>query len=372
MNLSDPHAVFNAFCSGALTGNHGENHSGDRTGNLAGAWLSLCVGNTHAHWTYLEGDRPLAAWDLSHITDRNLDTTIDEYLAPHLAAARRNSQDSMSRTTVSALTDEPFRNLPIAIASVVPAQTELWRIWLDREHRTHRILTLGDIPLAGLYPTLGIDRALAGLGIGTRFGFPCLTIDGGTAMTMTGFAAADTSEPDPVCRGTLVGGAIAPGIGLQYRSLGQHTAQLPDLLPAVQAERPTERGDISDMELPETTPQQDRDSRWACDTASAIDSGIQRAIGALAWDFIADWWQRYPSSLVAIAGGDALAIRAAIVRHLQEREGRSLTVTESERLRVIPNAIVWGTIATLQAISARSLVQPAMPTGTPDDAKERA
>ena len=32
---------------------------------------------------------------------------------------------------------------------------------------------------------MGIDRALAGFGAGKQFGFPCLVIDAGTALTFT-------------------------------------------------------------------------------------------------------------------------------------------------------------------------------------------
>ena len=70
---------------------------------------------------------------------------------------------------------------------------------------------LEDIPLEGLYPSLGVDRALALWGAGATWGFPCLVIDGGTALTLTG------GNGD----GFLVGGAILPGLRLQLQSLGR-------------------------------------------------------------------------------------------------------------------------------------------------------
>ncbi|MGD1903247.1 MAG: type III pantothenate kinase [Geitlerinemataceae cyanobacterium] len=306
---------------------------------LPDAWLALCLGNTRAHWTYLEGDCPRATWDLPHITPHDMEASIAEYLAPYLAPCCVSpTAPTRGSLTFSALPASP--ELPIAIASVVPDQTALWRTWLDRDSYPHRVLALDDIPLAGLYSTLGIDRALAGLGIGWRFGFPCLTIDGGTAMTFTGFAATDNG------RGELVGGAIVPGMGLQYRSLGKYAAQLPHIHSHVQPVRDPQ--EIAERVASLTDGF--ASDRWALNTTNAIDSGIQRAVGALAWDFISDWWRQYPDAIVAIAGGDAIAIRAAIARHLSERDERDLTGEESQRLRVVPEAIVWGTIATLQAI----------------------
>jgi len=63
---------------------------------------------------------------------------------------------------------------------VVPNQRELWA-----NYGNLRIITLKDIPLLDLYPTFGIDRALAVLGAGKKYGFPCLVIDAGTALTFT-------------------------------------------------------------------------------------------------------------------------------------------------------------------------------------------
>lgn len=240
--------------------------------------------------------------------------------------------------------------VPIVIASVVPHQTDLWRTWLDRSAYPYRILSLADIPLAGLYPTLGIDRALAGLGVGQRLGFPCLTIDGGTALTFTGFSSSARTISEETCdrpseapeptsaMGILIGGAILPGMGLQYRSLGQQTAQLSAVRSAFESNaaiRPFSA------------------TRWARETLGAIDSGIHRAIGAIAWDFITDWRRRYPAAIVAITGGDAIAIEVAVRQHVHERDGRLLSEYERTRTIIIPEAIIWGMIATLDAIAQK-------------------
>jgi len=103
-----------------------------------------------------------------------------------------------------------------------PQQTELWLApvgsaplppaspWVHR-------LELSQVPLRDPYPGLGLDRALALWAAGIHYGWPCLVIDAGTALTLTG---ADSE-------GSLVGGAILPGLGLQAQALADHTALLP-------------------------------------------------------------------------------------------------------------------------------------------------
>ena len=312
------------------------------------AWFALCIGNTRSHWAYIEGDHIRTTWDAPHLDAHDfdahdLDRTILYDLYNHIPADYKNSQPQNSQPQNSQ--PQPL----IVLASVVPSQTELWRTGLDRRAYPYHILQLADIPLSGLYATLGIDRALAGLGIGQRLGFPCLAIDGGTALTFTGFASlspsALTQKEDHTPHtphtptGSLIGGAILPGMGLQYRSLGRQTEQLSELYSTCN---------------PIPKPPQCQIERWARDTPGAIDSGIHRAIGAIAWDFIVDWRRRYPDAIVAITGGDAIAIETAIMQHVHERDGRPLSEPERTRTLVVPEAIMWGMIATLKAIPETS------------------
>ena len=313
------------------------------------AWFALCIGNTRSHWAYIEDGNICATWEAPHLTAHDFDEDV-------LHDLQYRSQSTSP-------------HIPIVIASVVPQQTDLWRTGLDRSAYPYCILRVADIPLAGLYPTLGIDRALAGLGVGQRLGFPCLTIDGGTALTFTGFSSLgcsrssltlpedgsqeetlrnlpehsldnslDNSLKPAQAVGILIGGAILPGMGLQYRSLGQQTAQLSAVRSAFES-RAVQRP------FPAT--------RWARETLGAIDSGIHRAVGAIAWDFITDWRRRYPAAIVAITGGDAIAIENAIRQHVHERGGHPLSEYERTRIMVIPEVIIWGMIATLDAMVSR-------------------
>jgi type III pantothenate kinase len=156
--------------------------------------------------------------------------------------------------------------LPLWIASVVPHQLQCWQTYPNA-----RILTLENVPLQGVYPTLGIDRALAVWGAGTRLGFPVLAIDAGTALTFTGVDAARR----------LVGGAILPGLGLQLKTLAQNTADLPSIQ--------------IDRSLP---------PRWAMDTTSALQSGVLYVLLAGLRDFIETWQQQFPGSAIVLTGGD--------------------------------------------------------------------
>lgn len=204
-------------------------NSSDRTSR----WLALAIGNSRLHWAQFDGDRLQTTWDEPH----------RQPLVPELP--------------------EP---LPLWIASVVPHQLQLWQT-----HPNARILTLENVPLQGVYPTLGIDRALAVWGAGMQWGFPILAIDAGTALTFTG---VDDSR-------RLVGGAILPGLGLQLRSLAQNTADLPSIQ--------------LDRFLP---------PRWAMDTTSALQSGVLYVLLAGLRDFIETWQQQFPGSAIVLTGGD--------------------------------------------------------------------
>ncbi|WYL97882.2 MAG: pantothenate kinase [Gloeotrichia echinulata IR180] len=187
--------------------------------------------------------------------------------------------------------------IPIFLASVVPSQTALWQ-----NYPHVRVINLDQIPLQSVYPTLGIDRALALWGAGKTWGFPMLVIDAGTAMTFTG---ADANQ-------CLVGGAILPGLGLQLATLGQNTAQLPLL-------------DIGNFaSLP---------PRFALNTAEAIQSGVIYTVIAGIKDFIVAWWDLFPSGNIAIKGGD----RTLLLNYLQ-----TLYPEIATRLIVEPNLIFWG------------------------------
>lgn len=205
-------------------------------------WLALMIGNSRLHWAEFSGGQLLKTWHSAHgILPNKL---------PH----------------------------SLYFASVVPAQTS----FLFKHFSQAQEITLDDIPLKNLYPTLGIDRALAVWGAGGKYGFPCLVIDGGTALT---FSAVDGDR-------RFIGGAILPGLGLQFRTLSQGTAELPR------------------VNLPEILP-----PRWAMDTGGAIASGILHTILAGIESFIQDWQREYPQAAIVLTGGDGEWLKQNLQQH---------------------------------------------------------
>ena len=212
-------------------------------------WLCLAIGNSRLHWAWFQGEQLQVSWHTPHLTASVVNNTIPAQIFPDSLLADRLSQ------------------LPICLVSVVPSQTSLW------QNYTHLWqIALADIPLTGIYPSLGIDRALAVWGAGKIYGFPCLVIDAGTALTFTGVDD----------RQQLIGGAILPGFRLQFRSLSSGTSALPN------------------AQLPEVLP-----NRWALTTTEAINSGIVYTVLAGINDFIADWTNQFPQSKIIFTGGDA-------------------------------------------------------------------
>jgi len=212
-------------------------------------WLALAIGNSRLHWAWFKSDYLVEVWDSKHLsTEVKKEQLLQEVLPINLSA-------------------KSLPQLPIYLASVVPQQTKLWQDYLYL-----RKITLKDIVLKNIYPTMGIDRALATWGAGETYGYPCLVIDGGTALTFTG---VDQKQ-------RLVGGAIVPGLRAQFSSLRQKTAALPEIT------------------LPSSLP-----PRWALDTDNAIASGVIYTVIAGIHSYIIDWFQQFPDSQIVLTGGDS-------------------------------------------------------------------
>ena len=223
--------------------------------------LGLSIGNSRYHWAWFLNTKFQSSWDTEYL---NIDRYLD--FLP-IDCQRIINQNSLE-----------FQRLPIYLVSVVPSQTPIWQ-----QLPQVKLITLADIPLLDLYPTLGIDRALATFGAGNIYGYPILVIDGGTALTITGVDA----------KHRLVGGAILPGLRLQIRSLSIGTAALPEI------------------ELPPQLP-----PRWCHHTPGAIASGIVHTVSSGISDFIRDWQQLFPASQIVLTGGDGKIITGYLQSNL--------------------------------------------------------
>ncbi|MBN3926969.1 MAG: pantothenate kinase [Nostoc sp. NMS4] len=242
-------------------------------------WLALEIGNSRLHWALFIGERLYSAWDIDYLPESAIQhlaecQTLDDLL---LAISPPDHQSNFLTNTPPLCTFVSLPPCPLLLASVVPSQTAIWQ-----SYPNIRVITLDEIPLKAVYPTLGIDRALALWGAAKTWGFPMLVIDAGTALT---FTAADANE-------CLVGGAILPGLGLQFATLGQQTGQLP----------------LVEMQIFPSLP-----PRFALNTTEAIQSGVIYTILAGIKDFIEAWWDLFPNGKIAIKGGD----RTLLLNYLQ-------------------------------------------------------
>lgn len=112
----------------------------------------------------------------------------------------------------------PAPGCPTGIVSVVPeASQRLMRAW---EAEDPILLSAANAPLPIAYqpPTsLGADRIANAVALYARYRGPAIAVDLGTATSLTAIGAD----------GTILGGAIAPGLDMSHAALVDRTAQLP-------------------------------------------------------------------------------------------------------------------------------------------------
>ncbi len=220
-------------------------------------WLALAIGNSRLHWAWFKGEQLCFSWDTAYLAatfvQQIAKCQVWDDLPPEILLPKQIPKADFAYP------------IPLYVVSVVPSQTTLWQTYPNIQ-----LITLDDVPLKNIYPTLGSDRALALWGA-KETGMPVLVIDSGTALTFTGSDA----------NFALVGGAILPGLSLQFQALERKTANL------------------STIELPQQLP-----PRFATNTTEAMQSGIIYSLVAGIKNFIEAWWQMYPSSRVVLTGGD--------------------------------------------------------------------
>jgi type III pantothenate kinase len=252
---------------------------------IVSGWIALNIGNSRLHWALFKNDQIQEKYDTPHFAEKSV-TLLSDPISNFTT-----NQISLIYQSAPGLTIDS----ELWIASVVPEQFNCWRN-VPNSH----CISLSEIPLQQLYPTLGIDRALAVWGAIQSYSSPALVIDCGTAMTFTG--ANEKNE--------LTGGAIVPGVRMQFQALGQHTAALPTI------------GQVA------TLP-----ARWAKDTKGAIESGILNTLLAGIRSFVEDWNQQFEKSTIVLTGGDA----ELIYRLFEEIEPKI-----SEQIRLDLDVVFWG------------------------------
>lgn len=250
-------------------------------------WLGLAIGNSRLHWAWFKDEKLCCSWDTAYLAVKHI-----QQLAKGQTWEDLPPEVLLPQPIIE--TDFAYP-IPLYLVSVVPSQTELWQ-----NYPLLQVINLDSIPLKNKYPTLGSDRALALWGAKETWGMPVLVIDSGTALTFTG---VDIDF-------ALIGGAILPGLSLQFLALGQKTANL------------------SIVESPQQLP-----PRFARTTTNAIQSGIIYSLIAGIESFIKDWWKMYPDSRVILTGGD----RTYLFNYLNFQYPQI-----AEKLKCDRNLIFWG------------------------------
>lgn len=241
------------------------------------AWLALAIGNSRLHWAYFNGAALEFAWDIPYPLPEEIAALVAHQLDFEACPGMLPADQLVTRSLGSQAPQ-------LYLASVVPEQTLLWQTYDQTQ-----VIRLEQIPLQGIYSTLGIDRALSLWGAIQIWGAPVLVIDGGTALTLTGADVGDR----------LVGGAILPGLQVQLRSLSQSTAALPTVL-----------------HLTSLPP------RWALNTPDAISSGVLHTVLAGLQEFIEAWWQQFPDSAIVLTGGDSQLLYTHLLQRYPALQAR--------------------------------------------------
>ncbi len=221
------------------------------------------IGNSRWHWAEFRGQNLGKTW---HTPAWGADQI------------QRFAQDSSPQT--------------LWLASVVPPQTQLWQHLYPGAH----LITPSCLPITGLYPGLGVDRALGVWAAIVHSCGPALVVDVGTAITLTGVRPP----------ASLTGGAILPGLHLQLRALHQGTAQLPSLA------------------WPDQAP-----PRWSLSTETAMAGGIFHTVLAGLKDFLRAWLGDHPDSQLYLTGGDGAVFWSSLR-------------AEFAGIRWEPDLVLWG------------------------------
>jgi type III pantothenate kinase len=154
--------------------------------------------------------------------------------------------------------------------------------WAERLVGVPR-LDLGQIPLQGAPPWLGIDRALAGWQAWQQRRRPVLVADAGTVLSLT---LVDGE-------GRFRGGRLQAGLALQLRSMGAATAALPRFDQPLQA-------------LAAAT------EPWPAATAEAMVEGVSRGLAAALERAAREARALLPGCGLWLTGGDGERLAALL------------------------------------------------------------
>lgn len=216
--------------------------------------IVLDIGNTATH---------IATWHDNKLKTPLVEATTDD---DAIEAAIKAHVNALNRAAMAGA----------VIGSVVTDATERVSRIVDRTLECDALVIGIQVPLpmevdVSDAKAVGVDRVCAAYAAHERIQMGCIVVDLGTAVTV------DLVDDD----GVFLGGAILPGIGMQLRSLHEHTSALPLVAPFV-------------PELP-----------YGRSTTEAIQNGVCRGIAGAVRELVegyASHLRRWPQTVAT--GGD--------------------------------------------------------------------
>lgn len=199
----------------------------------------------------------------------------------HIATADSKVFDESFRAQCEVFPDR--QPAAVVIGSVVPKKLEECGLLVKNLLDQHALIVGDtiDLPIEVTVKdpkAIGVDRVCAAAAAFEQIQTACAIVDFGTAVTV------DLVDDDAV----LLGGAILPGLELQFRALHEHTASLPQVTP----------------EIPELM--------YGRDTTDAIRTGVCRGLAGAVRGLVEGYataLNRWPH--VVATGGD-LEIMASV------------------------------------------------------------
>ncbi|MBI4716531.1 MAG: type III pantothenate kinase [Planctomycetes bacterium] len=172
-------------------------------------------------------DAPVVVIDIGN-TSTHLATWVDARVKTPLAVPQEDQGAFEARLLAHVQALPAGRSPAVVIGSVAPQVLERVRTYLLAALSLEALVVGEAIPLPMDVDVedrraIGVDRVCAAAAAYERLQTACTVVDFGTAVTVD---LVDDA-------GTLLGGAILPGLLLQLRSLHEHTAQLPLATPGI-------------------------------------------------------------------------------------------------------------------------------------------
>lgn len=168
--------------------------------------LVLDIGNTNIVVGLFDGDELVGHWRFS-----SLERTEDE---AGLLLRGLLKENGVSKEGIGGA----------ILSSVVPRLEEVWRDAIDEylDVKPLVVTTKMDLGIGIDMPNpgeIGADRLVNSVAAVAKYGFPLITVDLGTAVTLDVVSAS----------GAYIGGAIAPGLAVSMATLFSKTAKLPQV-----------------------------------------------------------------------------------------------------------------------------------------------